>query len=44
MNIWDYLIIITVASLLFLAIRLAKARKGKGGCCGDCANCPRKKD
>ena len=44
MNIWDILILIMVAGLIYLAARLAGARKKKGGCGCGCANCPKRND
>ncbi|MBQ8076577.1 MAG: hypothetical protein IJ237_11435 [Oscillospiraceae bacterium] len=36
MNLWDILILLAIAVLLFLAVRTA--RKGRSGCCS--AGCP----
>ena len=44
MNIWDFLIIAVVLALIFLAFRLAKGRRKKGGCGCGCEGCTKECD
>ncbi len=40
MNLWDILILLTVAAALILAaVRIRKCKKNGKGCCGSCEGC-----